>query len=173
MKIFYTCSFAGKSKYQKYYDLVLKAIQFQIVELRSPELGNFPPPTSSNHYHSIRSDINWADAVILEISEECFQLGHEATLAIQNKKHVLCLSIHEDFTRKIQSRYFHAAKYSEMNIEEIVSEFLTNLKRHQFDQRFNCFLSAKQIKTLDQNATKLNLTKSDYIRKLIDLSQNY
>ncbi|MBP9817836.1 hypothetical protein KBC75_03760 [Candidatus Shapirobacteria bacterium] len=168
MKIFYTCAFSGKTKYQKYYDLVLHTLQSQKIDLRSPELGHFPPPTASDHYLSIRSDINWADAVIIEISHECFQLGHEATLAIQNKKHVLCLSVHEDFSRKINSRYFHGAKYSELNIDDIISEFINSLRHHQFDQRFNFFLSQKQLQTLDLNATKTGLTKSDYLRNLID-----
>lgn len=168
MKIFYTCAFSGKPKYQKFYDLVLKSLQSQKIELRSPELGHFPPPSSSDHYQSIRSDISWADAVVIEISQECFQLGHEATLAIQSKKHVLCLSVHEDFTRKINSRYFHGACYSEMNIDDIISDFVNSLRHHQFDQRFNCFLSQKQLEKLDLNASKLGQTKSEYIRQLID-----
>jgi predicted protein tyrosine phosphatase len=170
MKIFYTCSFAGKAKYQQYFDLVLQSLQHQSIEIRSPELGHFPPPNDINHYPSIKNDINWADAVIIEVSEENFQLGHETTLAIQNKKHVLCLSIHEDFSRKIQSRYFHGAKYSELNIDDIITDFISSLRQHQFDQRFNCFLSSKQLATLDLNASKLGLNKSDYIRQLIDSS---
>jgi hypothetical protein len=168
MNIFYTCAFSGKPKYQSYYDLVLKSLQSQKIELRSPELGSFPPPSSADHYQSIRSDINWSDALVIEISQECFQLGHEATLAIQSKKHVLCLSIHEDFSRKINSRYFHGARYSEMNIDEITTDFINSLRHHQFDQRFNCFLSQKQLEKLDLNASKLGQTKSEYVRHLID-----
>lgn len=168
MKIFYTCAFSGKTQYQKYFDLVLHSLQSQKIDLRSPELGNFPPPTDSNHYSSIKNDINWADAVIIEVSQENFQLGHETTLAIQNKKHVLCLSIHEDFSHKINNRYFHGAKYSELNIDDIITDFINSLKHHQFDQRFNFFLSAKQLNTLGLNATKHNQTKSDYLRELIN-----
>lgn len=168
MKIFFTCSFAGKTKYQKYYDLVLHSLQSQPIELRSPELGHFPPPSDINHYPSIKQDINWADAVVIDVSEENFQLGHETTLAIQNKKHVLCLSINEDFSRKIESPYFHGAKYSELNIDDIVTDFISSLRQHKFDQRFNFFLSQKQVRTLDLNASKLGLTKSDYIRHLLD-----
>jgi len=172
MKIFFTASFKHKATYQKNYDLVLRTLQSQKINLRSPELDpSYSSPTSPNHYQSIKLGIAWADAVIFEISHAGFQLGHEATLAIQNKKHVLCLSIHEDYSQRIHHRYFHGAKYSEMNIDEIVSDFINSLHHHQFDQRFNCFLSAKQLETLDLNATKLGLTKSDYIRQLIDSSQ--
>lgn len=169
MRIFFTAAYSGKATYQKFYDLVLDSITKTGVELSSPELDqNFPIPSDQLHYPSIKSGINWADAVIIEISQENFQLGHEATLAIQNKKHVLCLSLHEDYSQKIDNRYFHAAKYSEMNVEEIISDFINSLQRHQFDQRFNCFLSQKQLNKLGLMATKHSTTKSDYIRHLID-----
>ena len=169
MKIFFTASFKHKNTYQKNYDLVLRAIQATGVDVQSPEIDpSFSSPTSPHHYPSIKKSIAWADAVIFEISHAGFQLGHEATLAIQNKKHVLCLSIHQDYSERIHHRYFHGAKYSELNVDEIITKFVNSLRHHQFDQRFNCFLSAKQLKTLDLNATKLGLTKSDYIRQLID-----
>ena len=173
MKIFFTASFKHKATYQKNYDLVLHALQSQKTDLRSPELDpSFSSPTSPNHYQSIKLGIAWADAVVFEISHAGFQLGHEATLAIQNKKHVLCLSIFEDYSKRINNRYFHGAKYSELNVEEIIAGFINSLRHHQFDQRFNCFLSTNQLKTLDLNATKLGLTKSDYIRQLIDSTSN-
>lgn len=171
MKIFFTCAYSGKTHYQKYYDLVLSELKKQSIELRSPELGHFPPPSSSDHYHFIRADINWADAIIIDVSQECFQLGHETTLAIQSKKHVLCLSIHEDFSRKIESRYFHGAKYSELNIHDIISDFISSLRHHEYDQRFNFFLSQQQLNKLDLNATKLGQTKSEYLRHLLDSSE--
>lgn len=179
MKIFYTASYSGKARYQHFYDLVLETIQNQQVDLISPELGNYQtlltatdhrlfPTDKLLHYQAIKRGIAWADAVIIEISEEDFQLGHEATLAVQNKKHVLCLSLHEDFSQKINNRYFHGAKYSELNIDDIVTDFINGLKKHIYNQRFNCFLSLKQLNYLDLTSSKLGLTKSEYIRKLID-----
>lgn len=106
----------------------------------------------------------------MDVTDEGFQLGYEAALAIQNKKHVLVLSLLRDFSQKVDNRYFHAAKYSEMNIEEIISDFINSLRRHEYDQRFNFFLSKKQLDTLGLNATKSGQTKSDYLRSLIDNS---
>lgn len=171
MNIFFTCSYTGKSKYQKYYDLIIRSIIKTGVSLQSPELDkNFPPPDKIPHYQKIKEGIVQADAVIMDVSDEGFQLGYEAAQAIQNKKHVLVLSLLRDFNQKIDNRYFHAAKYSEMNIDEIISDFINKLQKHQFDQRFNFFLSQKQLIALNLNSSKLGLNKSDYLRKLIDSS---
>ena len=41
MVIFYTSSYYGKAKYQKWYDLVRKTIKEFHIELLSPEEGNY------------------------------------------------------------------------------------------------------------------------------------
>ncbi len=180
MKIFYTASYYGKSKYQKYYSMVLRAIEdIPNIVVISPEKENYLQILSNSerkalkepkkiHYEAIRRGILWADAVIIEISNEDFQLGHEATLAIQNKKHVLCLSTHEDFGEKIGNRYFKGAKYNEYNVEEIVENFVSTVKKNQFSERFNCFLTTSQISYLKEKAKKEHMNTSEYIRSLID-----
>jgi len=179
MKIFYTASYYGKEKYQKYYDLVLKAIRETGVELLSTESGNYLSILQKKelkrfksqkqiHYEAIRKGIQWADATVIEISNEDFQLGHEATLAIESKKHVLCLSIHEDFSKKIINPYFHGAKYNEYNIEEVVDDFIDMVKNEQLDERFNLFLSTRQITYIEEVARRKGMNMSEYIRMLID-----
>ncbi len=182
MKVFYTASFYGKKKYQKYYDLVLAAIEKNKVELIATEKGNYKQILSETdkaklptdrliHYEAIRKGILWADAVVIEISNEDFQLGHEATLAIQAKKPVLCLSIHENFSEKINNRYFFAAKYNEDTVDEIIETFIKRAQKNILSQRFNLFLSPSQIQYLEKNATERKMNKSEYLRALIDKDQ--
>lgn len=179
MRIFYTASFYGKEKYQKQYDLVLKTISNAGVELLSPEVGNYLQILNKQligklkdkqkiHYEAIRRGIQWAHAVIIENSQEDFQLGHEATLAIQAKKHVLCLSIYEDFSKKITYPYFHGLKYNSYNIEEGIDNFIKIVKEERLGERFNLFLSSKQIDHLERAAEKNEMNKSEYLRMLID-----
>ncbi|MEK7595678.1 MAG: hypothetical protein AAB443_03805 [Patescibacteria group bacterium] len=179
MEVFYTASYSGKEKYQKYYDLVLKTLEACEVEIISPEKGNylgiltkaeltrFKDP-KLRHYEAIRKGILWADSAVFEISNEDFQLGHEATLALQSKKHVLCLSVNEDFSEKIKNRYFHAAKYNQFNIEEVIEHFVKKVKGEVLDVRFNMFLSQRQIAYLEASAQKRGINKSEYLRMLID-----
>lgn len=179
MKIFYTASYYGKAEYQKNYDQVLAAIKSHQVELISPEIGNYKQILTTTdlenlktereiHYLAIKKGILWADAVIIEISQEDFQLGHEATLAIQSKKPVLCLSIHQDFSLKIKNRYFHATKYNQYTIDEIVESFLIKAKKESLKERFNLFLSPSQLVHLKSFAKKNQMNSSEYLRSLLD-----
>lgn len=179
MNIFYTASYYGKEKYQKYYDLVLAVIEKSGAEIVSPEKGNYlglltereqkkVKDEKERHYLAIKKGIEWAEAVIIEISQEDFQLGHEATLAILNKKPVLCLSIYEDFSMKIKNKYFHGGKYSEMNVEEIIEEFLSKIKGRKLEVRFNCFLSEAQDNYLSKKAKLAGINKSEYLRELLE-----
>lgn len=181
MKLFWTASYSGKAQYQKYYDLVSLAIdRLPNLEVISPEKDNYLepiPPTIRQrlasrpqhlHYEAIRRGILWADAVIIEVSQEDFQLGHEATLAIQAKKHVLCLSTHEDFSHKIDNHYFHAAKYNKSTIEEQIEKFLSLTQKDLLSRRFNLFLTSSQEQFLKSKGQESGLGASNYLRSLID-----
>lgn len=176
MKIFFTASYYGKEKYQKKYDMILKFLEVSGHEVISPEKGNYKKlltkkelglPKQAVHYSAIKKGILWADVVVIEISQEDFQLGHEATLAIQNKKPVLCLSIHEDFSDKIKDRYFYGGKYNQFNYEEIIEEFIKRVKKETLNRRFNLFLSDRQLELLHKRAKENNTNISEYIRQQI------
>lgn len=74
MNIFFTASYTGKAKYQRYYDLIIASIKKTNVHLSSPELdANFPAPDQVPHYQKIKDGIYSADAVIMDVSDEGFQ----------------------------------------------------------------------------------------------------
>lgn len=179
MRIFYTASYYGKEKYQESYNLVLKAIKQSGAELISPETGNYLTSLKLEdyarikskkklHYEAVRRGIKWAQAVILEISHEDFQLGHEATLALSLKKPVLALSIHEDFSKKIVHPYFFGAKYNQYNIEELVEGFIKKHEKEMLNERFNLFLSQRQLHSLEEQAMEKGMNNSEYLRWLLD-----
>ena len=179
MKIFFTASFSGKAKYQNYFDMIVRSIEGTGVELISPEKGNYKTLLTetdikrlktdrSIHYEAIKKGILWADLVIIEISQQDFQLGHEATLAVQNKKPVLCLSLHEDFSIKIINRYFYGAKYNQYNVKTIIKDFIYKHQREILSERFNFFLSKSQLKFLETESAKAGSNASELLRRLID-----
>lgn len=179
MRIFYTASYYGKDKYQRYYTMVLRAIEATGTYVISPEKKNYRDllkPTFIKklkdekriHYEAVRLGILLSDAVIIEASHEDFQLGAEAVFAVENKKHLLCLSINENFTERMKYRYFTGAKYNEYNVEEIVENFIASVKKNQFSERFNCFLTPSQLKYLKERGKIENMNASEYLRSLID-----
>lgn len=183
MIVFYTASFYGKDKYQKYYDLVRKTIESFKVQLISPEsMEQFQKGIEEGakklkteagflKYETIRAGIHKADAVVIEVSNQDFQLGHEATLAIMEKKPVLCLSLYEDLSKKINHEYFFGAKYDEKTISGIVQDFFAHARDLSLSKRFNLFLSPYQVEYLERMSKKFGINMSEYIRRLINLDR--
>lgn len=181
MKIFWTASYHGKTQYQKSYDLVGRTIEAQEdVEVVGTEKGNYQSLVPAHlraqlkdnprrlHYEAIRRGILWADAVIIEISHESFQLGHEASLAMSSKKHVLCLSTHDDYSQRLDNRYFHAAVYNRATIGEQIETFLALARRDLLSRRFNLFLTSSQEQFIKKMGEEKGQGASDYLRSLID-----
>lgn len=179
-KVFFTASYSGKAKYQQKYNWCINAIKRNNVDLISPELGNYLDVLSGSekkvyegdqkamHYEAIRRGILWADLVIIETSDENFQVGHEATIAMVMRKPVLALSIFEDFGVKIKHKYFQGAKYNGFNIDEIITSFINKHSKAEFNERFNLFLSKEQVEKVLKKSQKLGVNKSEYIRRLLD-----
>lgn len=179
MTIFYTASYHGKEKYQRQYNYILEILNKTKERIISTEGGNYLSVLSEEeqkllkhpkliHYEAIRKGILQSDVVIIEISEEDFQLGHEASLAIQNKRPVLCLSINEDFSIKINNPYFFAKKYNHYNVEDIIRDFINSTSNKLLSERFNLFMSPSQLDYLDKAARSENIGKSEYLRGLLE-----
>lgn len=179
MRIFFTAAFDGKAMYQEYYDLVVKTIKSFNNVIVSPEVGNYitflPDKISSKikdpnklHYEAIKYGIIHSDATIIECSKECFRLGHETTLAIQSRKHVLCLSSNSDYSTKINNEYYHGAKYNKNNIHDIISNFLEIVAQDKLINRVNLFMSDRQVDYLQKASKNNNLNMSEYLRKLVE-----
>lgn len=179
MTIFYTASYYGKKEYQRQYDYILEVLNKTKEKIISTEGGNYLSVLSKEeqeelrhpkliHYEAIRKGILQSDVVIIEISEEDFQLGHEASLAIQNKRPVLCLSVNEDFSIKINNPYFFARKYNHYNVEDIITEFIHSTSNRLLSERFNLFMSPSQLDYLDKAARAENIGKSEYLRELLE-----
>ena len=182
MVIFYTCSYYGKQKYQKWYDLVRKTIKEFHVELLSPEEGNYKNVLNEEtkkhitdpkvlHCEAIRQGIHQAEVMIVEVSHEDVQLGHEITLALAEKKPVLCLSVYEDFSKKIHNDYFVGTKYNKNNLKPIIQNFLARARELTLSKRFNMFLYPSQTDYLEKIGKQSGMNMSEYIRHLINLDK--
>lgn len=183
MKIFFTASYYGKKNYQKQYDLIRTTIRKFTPDLISPEEGNYLDVIDAQtrkrlegnhellHYEAIRQGIHLADAVIIEASQEDIQLGHEVTMAITEKKPVLVLSTHEDFSKKIIHEYLFGAKYTTSSLSGTIQDFLSRVREMRQAKRFNMFLYPTQVEYLDTISKENGMNMSEYIRHLINLDR--
>lgn len=183
MRIFFTASYFGKKTYQKEYDLVLNALENQKVEVISPEKANYLsllspqeiqryPTPEMQHYYAIRKSIQTADAVVLEVSYQDFQVGFEAAYAVESKKYVLTMSTNHNYGQYIHHPFFQGAQYSELTVDNQIENFLHQVQQNQFPERFNFFLSSAQLKFLAEKSEQAGLNRSEFIRHLINKEMN-
>ncbi|OGV97378.1 hypothetical protein A2W24_06645 [Microgenomates group bacterium RBG_16_45_19] len=180
LTVFFTASYAGKSDYQSEYDAVLKALRGFRLNLIGTEVGNYqeflPEKLRARlktepkllHYEAIRHGIAIADAVVMEVSQEDFQLGHEATMAVDAKKPTLCLSVREDWSQKIKHEYFFGAKYQPGEVAGVIQDFLVRVREMSRAKRFNLFVYPHQMEYLEQTAKTEGVSVAQYLRKLIN-----
>lgn len=183
MTIFYTNSYFGKKEYQEYYDLALETIQsFADITVISPELGNYKEYLDKQtkqkvtdpqllHYEAILASIRKADAVIIEVTHEDLQIGHETGLALKEKKPVLCLSLNDDVSKRIHDDNFSGAQYTKETIKPIIQDFLANVRERSLSKRFNLFLYPQQLAYLEKAAKEHKMNVSEYLRRLINLDK--
>lgn len=177
-KVFYTVPYSGKEKYQKEYDQISDILNNLDIDLYGTEIGNYKDILTKSeiaesktdrdlHYKAIRKGINWADLIILEISHESFQVGHEATLALMDKKHVLGLSRQKDWAERIKHPYFVGKKYSKYNLKEIITEFIEKHSNEPLTERMNLFISKSTKNKLDRISKETGENMSEIVRRLI------
>ncbi len=182
MTIFFTASYLGKKKYQKLYDLVRSTLKSMSVDLISPEEGNYQAVLDPHtrelitdpqllHYEAIRQGIHTADVIIIEASEPDFQLGHEASLAMTEKKPVLVLSTTTDYGARIHHSFFTGKLYTPQTIGPILQDFLSTARERTQPKRFNMFLYPSQIEYLTTAGKRSGMNMSEYLRHLINLDK--
>jgi len=89
-------------------------------------------------------------------------------IAVQTKKHVLCLSLNEDYSLKIHNEYLHGARYDRYNLARLLRNFFVSIAKEKLKNRYNMFLSDKQLAYVRERAELEEVSTSEYIRKLIE-----
>jgi len=177
MKVFFTSSFSGKKNYQKNYDTIIESIRSNDAEVISLEAQSYSDllneefinnhPHNIVHYTYIQQGIQQADAVIIEISYDSFQMGHEATLALVYDKPLLCVSCNKDYSTTITHPKFQAVHYQNLDeLKDLVNEFIIEVK-NKTPKRFTMLLPEDVMNLLDKYHKKTGVPRSEYIRNLI------
>jgi len=126
-------------------------------------------PRIKKDYKQYLSRLSQADLVVLESSIPDIEAGYLICKAIELNKPViaLCLEGHlSNFLTVIKDEKFNLVEYKENNIRKKLEIACEKAKQSE-DKRFNFFVSSKQLNYLNQEAKKMGITKSAFIRRLI------
>lgn len=179
MKIFFASAFHYSEKQNKNFELIhlsLKNRGIRVVstfnssanELFSKgELARIKD-RKELHYKLIKKGILWCDSCIFEISEPDFNLGLEASAVVEQKKHILCLSLHKEPLFMTKSRFFSFAHYNSFTLDQIINSFIDTSKNALLSERFNMFITKRQAQHLKKLADKKGINMSEYVRLLIE-----
>lgn len=184
MKIFLTVSKTGMAKYEKAYVAVLEELKDQGAQVeatfvktylnKTPTLKAVKDLTDSEdayryvHDSAVRQAILRSDGVVIEASYPSFRLGFEAFFSIATQKPVLVLSQHRNYGHLIDQPHFFGAKYTPFTLPDEIEKFLRHIRQYKLKNRFNLFISDTQRQHIEKAATQYNVSKSDYVRKLIE-----
>lgn len=183
MKIFLTVSKTGMAKFEKSYEAVLNELKAQGAQveatftkayLKSPTLKAVKDLTLSEdsyryvHDTAVRQAILRSDGVVIEASYPSFRLGFEAFFALSAQKPVLVLSQDHNYAHLIDQPHFFGAKYTPFTLPDEIEKFLKHIRQYKLNNRFNLFISDAQRQYIEKAATQHNVSKSDYIRKLVE-----
>jgi ribokinase len=129
--------YEGKQRHQQDYDAIIQALEKEGATVISAEKSepyqasleqNKALHPAEAHYNFIRKAIIDSDAVVVEVTHEDFQMGHEMTLALLYRKPVLALSKSQDHTHYIPHPDFQSKQYMPGQIPHIIRSFIAGVK---------------------------------------------
>lgn len=184
MKIFLTVSKSGMTKFKDRYKAVLEELKRQGAQVeatflkthlnKTPKLKTINDLTDSEdayryvHDSAVRSAILRSDGVVIEASYPSFRLGFEAFFALSAQKPVLVLSLDRNYAHLIDQPHFFGAKYTPFTLPDEIETFLKHIRQYKLRNRFNLFISDTQRQYLEKAAQRHSVSKSDYVRTLIE-----
>jgi hypothetical protein len=183
MNIYFSASLLGREKHQEEYRRIISILEKKghIVmadHFFKRNIHNVNKQGISQHrddYKNMLNSIRNADAVIIEATIGSTGLGHTIGISLQNKKPVLALFqkpspphglLLGDPDRLLTIRQYELKK--ESDLAKKLDSYINQVSKKLLRIRFNMMLDQNQDEFLAHISNIKNISKSDYIRKLIE-----
>ena len=182
MKVFFTASHRGKKNFGTYYDIIYKVL----ADMDFKHLSDTVVSLSTEKYYDILDEeghegyvkeysrilntIREADVMVFESSYPSLGAGYMIQKSLEMNKPVLVLYFKGNiptFLAGIQDEKFQLVEYTEKNLESKIKDAIEKAKSLA-DKRFNFFISPSLLTYLNQAAKEQGVTKSTFIRNLIN-----
>ena len=178
MKVFFTASVSEKERYIDNYKTIIDHLHRHNHEVIYEHILNHTEESIRNLSREKRVEFlikmeNWiksSNFVIAETSHPSVSVGYQIAIALRFAKPVLVLYSEGDPPSLLLYHTYdrlHTEKYNKNNVSTLIKEFIHYIEG-KHDTRFTFFLPEELNAYLEDSAHKDKLTKSMYIRRLIE-----
>jgi hypothetical protein len=177
MKVYFTASLSGKTKYEREYSLIIDILKengLQVVEHilnTSKELTKKETrPEKIKIFHTLSNMLKSADLVVAEISYPSVNVGREIALALDSNKYVIVLHLAKISVGLLEgdsNEKLKVCPYSTKNLKDVIEQALKEIQEHT-DVRFNFFISPSIVEYFDWLSKKRRIPRSVYLRNLLE-----
>ena len=178
MNIYFTASISAKKQYLTHYKAIVeylekhnhKVVSEHIFTATEESVRMMSKDDRVAFLHKVEGWIKSSNFIIAETSHPSVSVGYEIALALRLAKPVLVLYSNGDppslLTYHTYDRLF-TEKYTIESIGTVIEDFILYIEG-KHDTRFTFFLPEELNAYLEISAKKTKLTKSMYLRRLIE-----
>lgn len=187
MKAYFNASLFGKEKYLKDYKTIIKIIHElghtayadHVMNREPKDVQKYSPDQHAKDFQKIRKTIEKSDVMIIEATYPSIGVGHTMAMALQMYKNVLVLYRSPETPHGLligdPDRLLSIKKYDPDNYEKlksIIDTFLKKAQKRLLKIRLNLMIDKEQEEYLNFVSQTKGVSKSDFIRQLIDKSSS-
>lgn len=182
MKVYFTASLRGMQFYEQYYNKIYSEIEklgyihldkeiFTLNRIRYyNELETIGRDAHVDLYRRKMKALQLADICVFEVSLHSLSIGFQIEKALNYLKPTIVLYLEDNkpyFLDGIDNDKLILSSYNNKNMNKVLKDCF-EIAQKKKEQRFNFFLSPELLIHLDEASKKKGLTKSMYVRNLIE-----
>ncbi len=182
MKVYFTASLRGMQFYEQYYNKIYNEINklgythldreiFTLNRVRYyHELETIGRDAHVDLYRRKLKSLQNADICVFEVSLHSLSIGFQIEKALNYLKPTIVLFLEDNkpyFLDGIDNEKLILSSYNNKNIHTVLRDCF-EIAQKKKEQRFNFFLSPELLIHLDEASKKKGVTKSMYVRSLIE-----
>ncbi len=182
MKVYFTASLRGVQFYEQYYKKIYDEIEklgyvhldkeiFTLNRIRYyNDLETIGRDAHVDLYRRKMKALQDADVCIFEVSLHSLSIGFQIEKALNYLKPTIVLYLEDNnpyFLDGVENEKLILSSYTSKSIHKVLTECF-EIAQKKKEQRFNFFLSPDLLIHLEEASKKKGVTKSMYVRSLIE-----
>lgn len=186
MKVYFSASLLGKEEYSKEYKTIIKFIHDlghtsyadHVMNRDAKEVAKHTKDQHERDYRRTREQIEKSDVMIVEATYPSIGVGHTISMALQMYKSILVLYRSPENPHGLllgdPERLLTIKKYDPkepQKLKEILKTFLEHAQKKLLRIRLNLMIDEEQDEYLNLISQTRGISKSNFIRQLIDKSK--